>query len=538
MYDLCIRNARIVDGTGFPAFLGDLGIVGERIVALGSQLVSEAHHVLDAGGQVVAPGFIDAHTHDDLAVLRDGVVPMKVQQGITTVITGNCGFSLAPLAPTHADAVKNYSAPVLGEDTHPWNWYTTEALFETLRSVALGQHIRPLFGHGPVRVAVMGFEPRDATEQEMTTQEGLVREAMEAGAAGMSLGLMYVPGMYTPTSELIRLASVVGRYGGVVTSHMRGEGDQLLSSLTEMLAIAERAEVAVHISHLKVTGRNNWGSIQQALNLISDARTRGLDVTIDVYPYNAGSTLGTQLLPPWLQEGGLATMLKRLRKPETQRQVCRDFAHGIEGWENQVGANGWDRVFVSAVREERLRSLEGLNLVEVAETLGMAPEEAFFHLIVEEQGQMTILIFHMNERDVDEVVRAPFSMIGSDGLPLRSGRPHPRLYGTFPRFFKRYVRETRSLALEEAVRKVTALPAERFRLADRGMIAVGKVADLVIFDPETISDLATYEQPRVYPEGISAVIVSGQVVVREKQLTPHRPGQLIAPSHGETYVVE
>ena len=226
-------------------------------------------------------------------------------------------------------------------------------------------------------------------------------------------------------------------------------------------------------------------------------------------------------------------MLKRLREPETLRKVCHDLAHGIEGWENQVGANGWDRVFVSAVRQERLQSLEGLNMLEVAETLGMAPEEAFLHLIVEEQGQMTILIFHMDESDVDQVVRAPFSMIGSDGLPLRSGRPHPRLYGTFPRFFKRYVRETRSLTLEEAVRKVTVLPAERFHLTDHGMIAVGKVADLVIFDPATIKDLATYEQPRVYPEGMSAVVVSGQIVVREKQLTPHRPGQLIASSHGE-----
>ena len=533
MYDLCIRNARIVDGTGIPAFRGDIGIVGERIVALGPQLISEAHHVLDARGQIIAPGFIDAHTHDDLVVLREGIVPMKVQQGITAVITGNCGFSLAPLAPTHMDAVKNYSAAVLGEDAHPWNWHTTEALFDTLRRVALGQHVRPLFGHGPVRVAVMGFEPRDATEQEMDAQEGFVRDAMEAGAAGMSLGLMYAPGMYTPTSELLRLASVVGRYGGVVTSHMRGEGDQLLSSLTEMLTIAERAEVAMHISHLKVTGRKNWGSIQQALDLIADARARSLDVTIDVYPYNAGSTMCTQLLPPWLQEGGLTMMLKRLREPETQRQVCRDFAYGIEGWENQVGANGWDRVFVSAVRQERLRSLEGLNMLEVAEILGMAPEEAFFHLVIEEQGQMTILIFHMDEGDIDQVVQAPFSMLGSDGLPLRSGRPHPRLYGTFPRFFRRYVRETRSLTLEEAVRKVTALPAERFRLADRGTLAVDKIADLVIFDPATMSDLATYEQPRVYPEGIAAVVVSGQIVVQEKQLTPSRPGQLLAPSHKE-----
>lgn len=532
MYDLCIVNATIVDGSGKPAYKSDIGIVGERIVALGPQLAPEARSVLDGEGLVVAPGFVDAHTHDDLAILRGGGVPMKVQQGVTTVVTGNCGFSLAPLVPEHADEVRSYSEAVLGEDMHPWSWWTTAALFDTWHNTSMGLHVRPLIGHNPIRVAVMGFEQREATEQEITRQEGLAREAMEAGAAGLSLGLMYVPGMYTPTHELVRLARVVGRYGGVVTSHMRGEGDQLLDSLTEMLSIAERSEVAMHISHLKITGRKNWGGIQKALDLIVDARARGLDVTVDVYPYNAGSTTITQLLPPWLLGGGIPDMLRRLREPEMQRRVSHDLAQGIEGWDNQVGANGWERIALSALHQEQLKPLEGLNMLEVAETLGMSPEDAFFHLILAEQGQITILVSHMHEQDVAQVVQAPFSMIGSDGLPIHGGRPHPRLYGTFPRFFRRYVRETHGLTLEEAVRKVTAVPAGRFRLADRGYIAVGKIADLVVFDPETISDTATYTQPRMYPDGIAAVIVSGQIVVREKQLLPSQPGQLLATPQG------
>ncbi|GHO42618.1 N-acyl-D-amino-acid deacylase family protein [Ktedonospora formicarum] len=532
MYDLCIVNGRIVDGSGKTAYRGDIGIVGERIVALGSCLAPDAKEVLDGEGLVVAPGFIDAHTHDDLAIFRGEGVPMKIQQGVTTVVTGNCGFSMAPLAAEHVEALKDYSVGVLGNDAQPWHWRLTSELYEAWREIPMAQHVRPLIGQGPVRVAVMGFERRAPTEQELQQQESLVREAMEAGSAGLSLGLMYIPGMFTPTDELVRLARVVGRYGGVVTSHMRGEGDQLLASLAEMLAIAERAEVAMHISHLKVTGRKNWGSIERALDLIAEARGCGLDITVDVYPYNAGSTTITQLLPPWVLDGGIAQMLRRLREPEIQKQVARDLVHGIEGWENQVGANGWDSVLLAALHQEDLKPLEGLNMLEVAEALGKSPEEAFFHIILEEQGEATITIFHMDERDVERVVQAPFAMIGSDGIPVRGGRPHPRLYGTFPRYFRRYVREMGSLTLEEAVRKVTSLPAHRFGLGVRGEIAVGNIADLVLFDPETITDTATYKEPRTYPEGIKAVIVSGQMVVQGSQQISNRPGRLLLTPQG------
>lgn len=530
MYDLIIRGANIVDGTGGPAFAGDLGIAGERVVALGNALDGEALNVIDARGWTIAPGFIDAHTHDDLAILRNAVVPPKVQQGITTLVIGNCGFSIAPIAPEHMQAMQAASAAVLGEDNLPWNWTRMGALLETLRSMALGQQVRALLGHSALRVAAMGFESRAATEQELLAQEALVAEAMQAGAAGMSLGLMYVPGMYTPLPELVRVSRVVGRYGGVLTSHMRGEGDHMLEALDEMLTIAARAEVAVHISHMKITGSKNWGSIRRALERVEKARARGLSITVDMYPYAAGSTTMTQLLPPWALVGGIKQTLRRLADPAVQEQISQNFRDGLPGWENQVGAFGWERIMLSSLQHEAHRALEGLNMVEVAQLLGVTPEQAFFHLMLAEEGQITIIVFSMDERDVDTVIQAPFAMLGSDGLPILSGRPHPRLYGTFPRFIRRYVRELKSLTLEQAIHKVTSMPAERFGIAERGVIAAGKIADLVIFDPERINDRATYSDPQVYPDGILAVLVSGQPVVVQGELQARRPGHLLAPT--------
>ncbi|HEX4203948.1 MAG TPA: amidohydrolase family protein, partial [Ktedonobacteraceae bacterium] len=313
MYDLLIHNARIVDGTGSPAFIGHIGVDQQRITAISADHLGEdAHHVMDADGMVIAPGFVDAHTHDDLVVLRSAIVPAKVQQGITTLVIGNCGFSIAPTIPAHADAIKTYSASVLGRDEQAWDWPTMGAFLDTLRTRPLGQNVCALMGHTALRVAVMGFEQRAATAQEISTQQALIAEAMQAGAVGLSLGLMYIPGLYTPTTEITSLAHVVGQYDGVVAVHMRGEGDTLLNSLDEMITMAQQAEVAVHISHLKVIGRKNWGTIQRALDRIVDARSRGLDITVDVYPYTAGSTTITQLFPPWVQEGGVSRMLERL----------------------------------------------------------------------------------------------------------------------------------------------------------------------------------------------------------------------------------
>lgn len=527
MYDLLIRDASIVDGTGNPAYRADIGVVGERIVEIRAGLAGDAREIIDAGGRVMSPGFIDAHTHDDLALLRRGLVEAKMQQGVTTAVIGNCGFGLAPVSAAYSDAVRDYAAPVLGEDGEQWQWESTGAFFDALQARALGQHVCALVPHGVVRAAVMGFKAQVASEPEMAAQESLVREAMQAGAAGMSLGLAYVPGRYATTGELVRLGRIVGGYGGVVASHMRGEGDTCIDSIHEMLTLAEQAEVAVHISHLKLTGRKNWGQMQRVLDVIADARARGIDITVDVYPYAAGSTTITQVLPPWMMEGGIERMMERLRDGDMQRQMQQDIAKGLDGWENPLGSNGWERVYVATVGREQNKQYEGKNLVEIGEMMGMEVGDALARLMLDEEGRIAVLMFTMDERDVDQVVEAPFSMIGSDGLPVLSGRPHPRLYGTFPRFIKRYVRERKSMSLEEAVAKVTAMVARRFGLAERGVIAEGKAADLVIFDAGTISDRATFEVPQQYPEGIAAVVVAGQPVVLNGAVTANWSGKLL-----------
>nr|BBH85685.1 dihydroorotase [Thermosporothrix sp. COM3] len=528
-YTVLIRNARIVDGTGAPAFSGDIGIAGSHIVALGRQLEGDAEQVINASGLTVAPGFIDAHTHDDLVVLRQSVVPPKLYQGVTSLVIGNCGFGMAPVVQEHEAAVKTYSSAILGEDSLPWNWPTVGAYLETMRSTALKQHVCSLLPHGPLRVAVMGYGQRQATEREIQAQEALVEEAMQAGSAGLSLGLMYVPGMYTPASELTRLARVVGRYGGVVTSHMRGEGDHLFASIAEMLELGEKADVAIHISHLKVCGRHNWGGMERALEMITAARARGLDVSIDMYPYTNGSTTILQLLPPWVLDGGIERTLERLRDPSSRRRVSLDLQTGVEGWENQIGYIGWEGVRIASVQSEGYKGLEEKNMLEVADLLQLAPDEALFELILHERGKVTVLLQLMSRADIDRAALAPFAMLGSDGIPLPGGRPHPRLYGTFPRFLARYVRERKLLSLEEAIHKLTLLPARRFRLSEHGEIAPGKVADLVLFDEEAISDTATYNEPRRYPVGIEAVLVAGRPVLWQGQEHAIYAGRLLTP---------
>jgi N-acyl-D-aspartate/D-glutamate deacylase len=393
------------------------------------------------------------------------------------------------------------------------------SLLGTLRSTPLGQNVAALLAHGALRVSVMGFEQRVATEQEILTQEALVTEAMQAGAAGMSLGLAYVPGTFTPTDELVRLARIVGRHGGVLAAHMREEGDNCLTAIQEMLDIAEQAEVPVHLSHLKLTGKKNWGSIDRALDLITDARARDIDVTVDMYPYNAGSTTITQLLPSWAMEGGVARMLERLDDAGQLQRIHQDV---------QRQEIDWSAIRLAAFQQEQHKALEGLSILQASEQSGQAPEDTLFQLIRAEKGQIPVIMFTMDQRDVDLVAQAPFAMVGSDGLPILSGRPHPRLYGTFPRFIARYVRDLRTIELEQAIARLSAFPSKRFRLADRGTIALNAIADLVIFNPESIQDQATYHDPQVYPVGISAVIVAGQAVVLDDKVLSNHPGQFIA----------
>ena len=518
--DLVIRNGLVVDGTGAPGRRADVGIRDGRIEAIGDLRAASAHETVDATGQVVSPGFIDAHTHGDVAMLLPDahldVKTAELRQGVTTEVTGNCGFSPFPADGPHADQVDALMGSLIG-DARSW------PDLAVYRAAASGMftNVAPLVGHGSIRAAILGFADRAPSPDELRAMVRLAEVALDQGAVGISSGLVYAPGLYAKTDELIAIARTLHGTGRPYVTHMRGETDMVADSVREAIRIGREAGVPVHISHHKASGKDNWGRTAETLALIDAARADGVDVTLDVYPYTAGSTLLHSILPPWALADGIGAMVARLRDPATRARIKRDFADGIPGWQNQQRAAGWDGIFIAgcAGRPE----LEG----KCADALGADPAEAVFDLIAEQQGRVTMIAHTMREDDVDRVIAHPASMIGSDAIPL-PGKPHPRLAGTFARILGRYVRERGVLDLPTAIRKMTALPAERFGLRDRGTLAVGKIADLVVFDPATVLDRATYEQPLLTPVGVRAVVIKGHIGVRSHALADVRAGAVLA----------
>jgi N-acyl-D-amino-acid deacylase len=394
-------------------------------------------------------------------------------------------------------------------------------------------NIGHLVGHGTIRIAVMGYENRAPSRLELERMKRHVQEAMQAGAFGLSSGLIYPPGMFAQTSELIEIAQVVHEHGGIYASHIRGEGATLLAAMSEAIEIGEKAQLPVHIAHHKASGRRHWGQITHTLQLMETARARGIDITCDQYPYTAGMTsLGT-LLPPWAHEGGLTALLNRLRSSDQRNRMKADMEHGIPGWENFVMDNDWSSIYVASVRSKKNREWEGKNLTEIAHAKASDEFTVLFDLLLEEEGEAMIILFFMHEDDVQQVMRHPLQMIGSDSWSvapegvLSRGKPHPRFYGTYPRILGKYVREQNVLPLQDAIRRMTAFPATRFGLKDRGLISEGMWADITIFNPVTIVDHASYEAPHQYPIGIEYVIVNGSLAVDQGKLTGLRAGQVL-----------
>ena len=527
--DLVLRNGRLVDGTGNPWFFGDVGIKDGKIVEVG-RVNQRGLETIDAGGQVVSPGFIDGHCHSDLMVLDDPRSEIKLQQGVTTEVVGNCGMTPAPFAPLNLDLLRTYVEPVLGNSGQEWRWETVGQYFDALLEAGPSENVATYVGHGTLRIAVMGFENRPSSGEELERMKRLLEEALQAGAIGLSLGLMYAPGSYTPGEELAELCSVLSRYDGLLATHIRGEGNSLIPSIEEVIWISERSGVPLQISHLKAAGGANWGSVTRAMELIEDARSRGLDVTCDVYPYTAGSTSLTTLLPPWALEGGVSKTLERLGDSASREKIKAELREEQDDWDNLVASTGWDSVYISSLSTDHDANLAGKNILEVSESRGIDPEDCMMDLLLEQDGKVSIVFFHMAGSDVEQVIRWGRSLIASDSLHDQAEKPHPRLYGTFPHVLARYVREKKLLSLEEAVRKMTSFPARRFKLGKRGLIAPGYAADLVVFDPEKISDTATYEDPKHFPVGISNVLVNGAKAVESGALLEAREGTVIGRS--------
>jgi N-acyl-D-amino-acid deacylase len=524
---LLLRGGLVLDGMGTPAAEADVAVQDGRITVVPRGLAATAETVIDVEGAVVAPGFIDTHVHSDLAAYlpEDASVRLaSLRQGVTTEVCGNCGFSVFPALPAARTQAAELARGLFGEMAEVFASY--DDYRTALSARALPVNLAPLVGHGMLRTSVVGPERRPPTTAELRAMRGLLDDALSAGAFGLSTGLIYAPGMYAEAGELVELGRSLAAAGRPYTSHIRSEFAAVEEAVEEALDVGRHSGCAVHISHHKVAGRANYGRIGATLGRIEKARDGGLDVTADVYPYTAGSTVLHALLPPWVTEGGVPAMLGRLREDAVRRQISADIDRGLPGWPNNVGGpEGWADVAIAYAPANP--EVEGMRVDALAAASGRSPVDVVADLLLASDGAVTIVIHQMDEPDVREVLRRPWTTIGSDAIPL-PGKPHPRAAGTFPRVLGHYAREGSAFSLAEAVRKMTSAAADRFGLDGRGRLVDGAVADLVVFDPAVVLDQATYADPLLPPVGIRHVIVGGRLAVRDGSVVDAAAGQVLS----------
>ena len=481
-----------------------------RVAAVGELGGWHAEEMLEAEGLVVVPGFIDMHTHSDLALLLNPRAESKLRQGVTTEVIGQCGFSPAPAPEGKREAIRAKFGE-WGREVD-WSWGSFAEYLEALQACRPSVNVAPVVGHGIVRAGVLGEDNRRPSASEMAAMKAAVEAGLAEGAIGLSSGLAYVPGMFADTDELVELASVAGAKGGVYFSHIRGEDARLLKAVGEAIEVGRRARVRVQISHLKAEGRANWGKVGEALHLIEEARELGIDVGFDAYPYTAWNTSLGQMLPAWAREGGVDAILARLREPVVRARIKDELEE-----EAEADPGRWERRLLASVETEANRPLQGMTIAEIAKRRGAAPADTVIDLLIEERYDADMVGFGMAEEDVRQVLAHRLATIGSDSAScapygiLGKGHPHPRTYGTFARVLGHYAREEKLFSLEEAVAKMTSRAAVRLGLKDRGKISVGYAADIVVFDPDTVADTATYEKPHQYAAGVRCVIVNGVI---------------------------
>ena len=528
-YTVIIKNGKIIDGTGNPWYKADIGIINGRITKIGF-IKEEGEKNIDASGLIVSPGFIDIHNHSDLSILAVPNCESNIKQGITTALVGNCGISMAPLNLKKVKLLQEYLAPLLiSKFDFKWDWETLVEYQEKIKEQGTSVNLAFLVGQGNIRLAVKGFTSGKSSEAEMKQMKEILAESLENGAFGMSSGLIYPPGCYSDIEELIELGKVLKRYNRIYASHIRDEGTGLIKSIKEAIKIGEVNDIPVEISHFKAKGEENWGKVNHGFKLMEEARERGVEVNCDVYPYNATSTTITSILPIWTFENGVEGMLKALSNKENREKIKQDFIMGrVKG--NNLDEDGFDKIVIadSPLNKE----YEGKSLKEIIRLKSRAsdPYNALFDLILEIKGQGSVIKFVLSDEDIKKVISHPLSMIGSDssGICLEiGGKPHPRAYGTFPRVIDKYVFKENILRLEDAIRKMTSLPASKIRLPYRGLIKEGFWADIVIFDSYKIKDRATFTNPHQYPDGIEYVLVNGEVSLEKGQLTDKKYGEIL-----------
>ncbi|MBY0512571.1 MAG: D-aminoacylase [Gemmataceae bacterium] len=532
-YDLVFRNGTVVDGTGNPWFVGDVAVTGDRIVAVGRVPAGQAKKTIDATGLVVAPGFIDMHSHSDELLLEDGHAQSKVRQGVTTEVLGE-GNSAGPF--------KGKMPPrKLAARGKEFTWTTLGGYLDAIDSAGVSVNVASYVGLDNVWQGVMGTSHARPTPEQFAEMKKLLDEGLRDGGFGLSTMLMMPPGSLATTDDLVELAKVVKAHGGIFSSHVRNEGTGVFDSVKEAITVGERAGVPVDVIHLKIADQQHWGRMNEVVALINAARKRGVNVQANVYPYTRGNNNLASIIPPWAHEGGTPKMLERLEDPATRGRLKKDIREGIPGWYNHYTAVGgdWSRMLVSG-----RGTYEGLTMDRVIEVRSKGkdpkpdPLDVLFDVLVEHNGSVPTVYAHHDEKDMTLALQQPWCSIGSDGSayategPLRRGNPHPRNFGTFPRVLGVYVREKGTLRLEDAVRKMTSLNAAKIGLRDRGLLRPGLFADVTVFDPAKVIDRSTYTAPFQYPEGIEYVVVNGTLVLDRGTHTGATPGRALRHAGG------
>ncbi len=528
-FDVLIRNGHIIDGSGSPWYSGDIGIRAGRIAAIGQLANAPARQTIDARGMVVAPGFIDMLGQSEISILVNPHLPSKIYQGITTEVTGE-GGSAAPLnnAIRAADRA-SYEHYRIRPD-----WNTFREYFARLEKQGIGINVADYVGATQVRRMILGDDNRAPSPAELDRMKALVRVAMRDGAVGVSTSLQYAPAPYASTEELIALATEAGRLGGIYATHMRSEGDAVIQALDEAIRIGREGRIPVEIWHLKAAGKSNWGRMPEIVAHVQKARAAGIDVSADTYAYTAWFNTFSAFIPPWAHDGGDAKLIERLKDPATRARIRKEMQTPSKSWDNEwLEVQGPESILVSVVQNPKLLPLQGKTLAEIAKMWKKDPIDTAFDLLIEDRAFTMVAVFGMSESDVALALEQPWVSIDNDsqgtamdGLLSRE-HPHPRAYGTFPRILRKYVREEHKLSLEEAIRKFTALPAQRMRFIDRGILKRGMWADIVVFDPKAIHDVATFENPNQLSVGMEYVLINGIPVIENQKMTNALPGKVL-----------
>ncbi|HET9321717.1 MAG TPA: D-aminoacylase [Bryobacteraceae bacterium] len=534
-FDLLIRGGRIVDGTGNPSFMGDVAIRGNRIVAMGHLGGATAKRTIDAAGLTVAPGFIDMHNHSDYTLLADGNAQSMIRQGVTSMVLGE-GESAGPVGGKQP----HVSRRVLVSGGEP-DWTDFNGYFARLLRQGISTNVASYVGSSQIWTYVHGEQAGPPTAAELDQMRGLVRQAMEQGALGVSSSLSGPPGSWIDTDTLVAMCEAAAPYGGSYSTHMRTEGRGVFESVAEAIEIGRRAQVPVDIIHLKIAEHTMWGQMPELAATISRAREQGVQVQANVYPYRAGQNDLASIIPPWAHEGSAEAMIRRLKDPALRPRIENEILHGIPGsnwYDHYTATGGWEGMLLVSLSNPQYKKFEGMRMNHVIEAVGKPPLDVLFELLEANGGSVPTVYFHHSEEDMRFALKQPFVSIGSDGTavaaegPLAAGHPHPRYYGTFPRILGRYVREEKVLTLEEAIRKMTSANAAKIGAFDRGLLRPGMMADVTVFDAGRVIDHATFEKPHQYATGVEFVIVNGQVVLDHGQHTGARPGVILKRQPG------